>query len=123
MNIHGIGTDIVMISRIEHWVSDDVMLEKVFTNEEKLHCLKKKYPHKHLAYIFAAKEAFMKAIGTGWSNDVEWKDIEVINNRGVLSMQFHNRANELCNGKRVFAAASFSGDLAVATVLIDGNKI
>ncbi|MBI5026548.1 MAG: holo-ACP synthase [Nitrospirae bacterium] len=119
--MRGVGTDIVMISRIEHWVKDAVMLEKVFTEEEKLYCLKKKHPHKHLASFFAVKEAFMKAIGTGWSNGVGWKDIEVINKEGVLSVKLSNGAKELCDGQRVFVSTSFSSALAIATVVIDGN--
>jgi holo-[acyl-carrier protein] synthase len=120
--MRGVGTDMVMISRIERWIKDAVMLEKVFTEEEKWYCFKKRHPHKHLASFFAVKEAFMKAIGTGWSKGVGWKDIEVINKGGALSIELYNMAKELCDGKRVFASTSFSGDLAVAIVLIDEEK-
>ncbi|MBI4684652.1 MAG: 4'-phosphopantetheinyl transferase superfamily protein [Nitrospirae bacterium] len=111
-----------MISRIGHWMKDILMLKKVFTDNEIQYCLNKRYSYKHLAIIFAAKEAFMKAIGTGWSNGIEWKDIEVINKEGVFSILLYNKAKELCYGKRTFVSTSCSDDLAIAIVTIADSE-
>jgi len=120
--MHGLGTDIITISRIVHWVNDEAIINYVFTENEKLSALNKKPPHKYLAAFFAAKEAFLKAVGIGWGSGVEWKDIEVVIKNGTLSINLYNRAKELCNGKRVFVSTSSAGDSVIAMVVIDDKK-
>lgn len=119
--MHALGTDIVMINRIKPWVKDTAMLEKVFTDSERQYCLNKRHPHKHLAAAFAVKEAFMKAIGTGWSSGVGWRDIEMLNERDRLSIRLYNKANELYGCRKVFVSTSCTGDLAIAMVVIDNT--
>lgn len=116
--MNAIGIDIVSLSRVEPWVRDSMMLEKVFTDNERLYCLKKRYPQKLLAAFFAAKEAGMKAIGTGWGGGVEWRDIEVINENDVFSIKLYNKARELCINKKIFVSVSCADTLAIATVVI-----
>jgi holo-[acyl-carrier protein] synthase len=115
----GIGTDIVNISRIAHWTSDNDILDFVFTHKEKTTVLKRKYAHRHFAVIFAAKEAFMKAIGMGWGEGVRWKDIEVFDDDGRLLIQPYNMAQDVCGNRKIFVSADCTGDIAVAIVAID----
>ncbi len=77
--ILGLGTDLVAIARIENLVSrhGDRFLGRVFTPAERAECLRRARPAVHLAARLAAKEAAMKAIGTGWSLGVRWQDVEV----------------------------------------------
>lgn len=115
----GIGTDIVEIARVEHWPAEAEMLCLVFTRSEKDAAMTRKYPAKYFAAVFAVKEAFMKAAGTGWGEGIQWKDIEVSNAINGWGMKLHNRAAELCEAKRVFVSASCSRDHAVAMVVIE----
>lgn len=117
-SMYGVGTDIVTISRIKQWVKDSIMLEKVFTSREREYCLSKTHPHKYLAAAFAIKEAFMKAVGTGWSSSMQWKDVEMISESGRVSIRLHNKAEEIYGRKKVFVSISCAGDLAVALVII-----
>lgn len=119
--MYGIGIDIVNISRIERLASDDYALDYVFTQAEKAEALKRKHPGsgRRLAAVFAVKEAFMKAVGTGWGNGVQWKDIEVINEGGRLSIRLYNRTKEICGDRNIFVSTSCTNDLAVAFVAVD----
>ncbi len=119
--MYGIGTDIVTILRIKQWGEDSLMLEKVFTSSEREYCLSKKYPHMHLATAFAIKEAFMKAVGTGWNSSVQWKDVEMISESGRISIRLHNKAEEIYGRKKVFVSSSCAGDLAVALVVLSDD--
>ncbi len=116
--MNALGIDLVSLSRIEPWVRDSMMLEKVFTDNEILYCLKKRCPQKFLAAFFAAKEAVMKALGTGWGGGVEWKDIEVINENDAFSIKLYNKARELCINKKIFVSVSCADTLAIAAVVI-----
>lgn len=79
MKIIGLGTDIVEIVRIGQMVErhGEVFLDRVYTEEEIRYCRKRKEMYQHLAGRWAAKEAVMKTLGTGWGKGVSWKDIEV----------------------------------------------
>jgi holo-[acyl-carrier protein] synthase len=80
MKIVGIGLDLVKIDRIrlaaERW--QDRFLDRVFTEAERRHCFRRASPYASLAARFAAKEAVLKALGTGWTDGVRWVDIEVV---------------------------------------------
>ncbi len=84
MNVIGIGTDIVEIVRIAHMIDrhGELFLNRVFTPDEIQYCSVRKAATQHYAGRWAAKEAVMKALGTGWSRDVGWCDIEVRNEIG-----------------------------------------
>jgi holo-[acyl-carrier protein] synthase len=83
-NVIGIGTDIVEVARIGDMIEkhDDTFIEKVFTQDEITYCGPRKAAVQHYAGRWAAKEAILKAIGTGWSKGIKWTDIEVINEMG-----------------------------------------
>ncbi len=78
--IVGIGTDIVEVERIQKMMSDhgDHFLERVFTAAEIAHCQPRREAAQHFAGRWAAKEAVMKALGTGFTPEVGWTDIEIL---------------------------------------------
>lgn len=77
--IVGIGTDIVEVDRIARMLGDhgDHFLERVFTPAEIEHCNPRRESAPHYAGRWAAKEAVMKVLGTGFTKDVGWTDIEI----------------------------------------------
>ena len=81
MKIIGIGVDIVKNSRIKKSILNRSFLDRVFTNEEILISKNKKNKSSYFAKRFAAKEAFSKALGTGFRDDFNFKDISVINDK------------------------------------------
>lgn len=82
MKIIAHGIDLVDFDRIRKLLADhgERALDRVFTIQEQADSKKLKDPIERLAGRFAAKEAVMKLIGTGWRDGVAWTDIEVINN-------------------------------------------
>ena len=79
MSVLGIGVDIVETTRIEHSLErfGERFLHRVFTQGEIDYCQSMKYPARHFAARFAAKEAVSKAFGTGIGKSMGWKDIDV----------------------------------------------
>ena len=75
--IKGIGVDIVEVARIKESLSKEVFMKRVFTPGEIDYCQNKANAHIHFAGRFAAKEAILKALGTGLSG-LKWTDIEVL---------------------------------------------
>lgn len=84
MNVIGIGTDITQCSRIEGMIGkhEDAFLNRVFTENEISYCGQRKSFAQHYTGRFAAKEAILKALGTGWAKGILWTDIEVVNEPG-----------------------------------------
>lgn len=80
MKILGLGTDIIEIARVEKSLArnPEGFLRLVFTQREAAYCSAKKKRGQHLAGRWAAKEAVLKAIGTGWIAGIAWTDIEVV---------------------------------------------
>ena len=81
MKIIGTGVDIVENSRIKKLILNNSLLNRVFTNEEILISKNMKNKSSYFAKRFAAKEAFVKALGTGFRNGFNFKDISVINDK------------------------------------------
>ena len=83
MKIYGIGTDIVNVSRLNKSIKrhGSNFKEKIFSTKEIIYCEKKKDSICNYAKRFAAKEAFSKALGTGIVNGLNFKNIEIINNK------------------------------------------
>jgi len=80
--IFGIGTDIIEVERIEKQLeANSGLKEKLFTVGEIAYCETKKNKAQHYAARFAAKEAFLKAIGTGWRDGLQFNEIEVSNDK------------------------------------------
>jgi len=81
MKIFGVGVDIVKNSRIKKSIINISFLNRVFTNDEILMSKKVKNKSSYFAKRFAAKEAFVKSLGTGFRNGFNFKDISVINDK------------------------------------------
>lgn len=79
--IKGLGNDIIAVSRIRASIGrhGKSFLDKVFTETEQAYCLRYKDAAPHFAGRFAAKEAIVKALGTGFRNGITWLDIEIMN--------------------------------------------
>ncbi len=81
MPILGHGIDIVETRRIAELIDNhgDRFLERCFTDAEREYCFRNKKRHiEHLAGRFAAKEAVLKVLGTGWRGGIAWTDIEIL---------------------------------------------
>jgi holo-[acyl-carrier protein] synthase len=90
-----IGTDLVAVDRVEALLAGQPGLaEQIFTKVELAYCASRsRRRHDHLAARFAAKEAVLKALGTGSSAGIEWTDVEVVNGIGGRpSVLLHGRA-------------------------------
>ena len=81
MKIIGAGVDIVENSRIKKSMLNNSFLNRVFTNEEILISKNMKNKSSYFAKRFAAKEAFVKSLGTGFRNGFNFKDISIINDK------------------------------------------
>jgi len=97
-NILGIGTDIVECLRITRLVQrhGEQFVQRVYTTDEVSYCQSRKQSMQHYAGRWAAKEAILKALGTGWVRGIGWRDVEVINDgSGRPVVELHGRAREL----------------------------
>ncbi|MFM7207750.1 MAG: holo-ACP synthase [Planctomycetaceae bacterium] len=79
MNVLGIGTDITEVLRIAQMIErhGELFVDRVFTPTEIEYCRARKMATQHFAGRWAAKEAVLKALGTGWRRGISWRDIEV----------------------------------------------
>lgn len=84
MQVLGIGTDIVECLRIAQMIErhGELFLTRVYTPAEIEYCTARKAATQHYAGRWAAKEAVLKALGTGWARGISWTDVEVRNNSG-----------------------------------------
>lgn len=118
-----IGIDIESIDRIDTLLKQygDRFSNRIFTDEELAYSLKRKHPAQHLAGRFAAKEAAMKALGTGRSQGVLWRNVEVIRDSGPPALRFHGKALEVFSSigaTRSVMSITHSGDWALAEVIL-----
>ena len=81
MNVLGIGTDIVECLRIAQMIErhGELFVTRVYTDHEISYCAARKAATQHYAGRWAAKEAVLKALGTGWRRGISWRDVEVRN--------------------------------------------
>src|SRR6185295_17928629 len=110
-NIIGLGLDATDIPRIAATIDryGDRFLRRIFTDGEMAYCLRRRKPAIHFAGRFAAKEAAMKALGTGHTQQVLWRDVEVVRRGGPPQLHFHGGA-----GRR-FAAMGAGSSLLTIT--------
>ena len=123
MQIIGVGLDATEIERvadlIEHY--GDRFLQRVFTEEEIAYCRARRDFASSFAARFAAKEAVMKALGTGHSHGVFWTGIEVARRYGPPQIRFHDRAAErfkAMGGTSSLLTLTHSRELAIAHVML-----
>jgi holo-[acyl-carrier protein] synthase len=123
--IVGLGLDIAEVDRIEAAIRRHgaPFLERLFTPAEVEYCERHKNKFERYAARFAAKEAAMKALGTGWSNGVRWRDIEVVRApSGKPTLKLSGRAAEIASGMSIVNAAlsiTHSGNFALAEVILE----
>ena len=99
MTVIGIGTDIVECLRIAQMIErhGELFLTRVFTPREIEYCSSRKAATQHYAGRWAAKEAILKALGTGWSRGIRWLDMEIRNDAaGQPSVALGGGARDLC---------------------------
>lgn len=126
--IVGTGIDIVNIDRIERLITrwGTLFLGRVFTEREIVWCQRRARPPECFATRFAAKEAFLKAIGWGLRHGIQWTDIEVENDpMGKPLLAFHRKAKgvlEACRIQKALITLSHDRPYAVAHVLLEGSN-
>ena len=96
MKIIGIGVDIIQNSRIKKAIKNKFFVNRIFTKSEISSSKIRNYKTNYFAKRFAAKEAFIKSIGTGIRKGINFKDIYVINDKsGKPNIKFSNKVNNL----------------------------
>jgi len=124
--IVGTGIDIAEVPRIAESIErfGDRFLRRVFTEEEIRYCDSKANRVERYAARFAAKEAAMKALGTGWNRGVRWRDIEVFRQPGSRpTIKFHGVAAEFAaklGTKNIALSISHTPELAIANLILEG---
>ena len=124
--IFGTGTDIIEVQRVEDKLARTGGLKaKLFTAREVEYCESKHRPALHFAARFAAKEAFLKAMGTGWTGGHKFSDIEVVNNaKGKPVLFVHGKVKEFCEACGIGAmevSLTHIKDVASAVVVLEKN--
>ncbi|MEN6445005.1 MAG: holo-ACP synthase [Candidatus Cloacimonas sp.] len=122
--IIGIGCDIIEVNRIKHSQENNSSFnDKLFTPAEIAYCSQKANSHQSFAARFAAKEAVMKALKTGWSEKVSWLNIEVVvSDKGFPSIVLSGGAKELAETLKVNniqLSLSHEKDYALAFVILE----
>jgi holo-[acyl-carrier protein] synthase len=123
--IVGTGIDIAEVPRIRQSIErfGDRFLQRIYTAGEIRYCDSKANRAERYAARFAAKEAAMKALGTGWSHGVRWRDCEVVRLPGGRpSIVFHGKAGEISAKLGVKNAAlslSHTAEQAIAQVILE----
>ena len=113
MKIIGTGVDIVENSRIKKSITNNFFLNRVFTNKEILISKKIKNKTSYFAKRFAAKEAFVKSLGTGFRDGLNLKDISIINDKlGKPSFFINKKIKNLI--KKRFKINSFNFFLSIS---------
>jgi holo-[acyl-carrier protein] synthase len=124
--IVGMGIDIAEIDRIEAAITRHgaPFLKRLYTPAEIAYCERHKHKYERYAARFAVKEAVMKALGTGWSRGVRWRDIEVVNQpSGKPTLRLAGVASELAERqgvKHISISITHSGNLALSQVIFEG---
>ena len=127
--ILGIGTDLAEVGRIRHSITQfgDRFLHRIYTEKERAYASSKANAAERFAARFAAKEAGMKAIGTGWRHGVTWKDFEVVNERsGRPALMLSGVAREVADRlgvSRVSISLTHTQDMAFAVVILEDASV
>ena len=122
--IKGTGIDIIDIKRIKTAIEDDTkFIEKIFTKREIDYCRAKHKKEIHYAARFASKEAFFKALGTGWRYGMKWHEISIKNNSlGKPEIEISGKVEDFFKKhklKTIHLSISHTRELAIAQVIIE----
>ena len=121
--IIGLGIDATDIPRIVATLEryGDRFIQRIFTEGEIAYCMRRREPAIHFAGRFAAKEAAMKALGTGHTQNVLWRGVEVVRRGGPPRLEFHGGAKrrfEAMGAGSSLLTITHSDALAIAQVMI-----
>jgi holo-[acyl-carrier protein] synthase len=125
--ILGSGVDLCEVPRIEAAIAryGSRFLERIFTAREIAYADRKANRFERYAARFAAKEAGMKALGTGWHGGIAWRDFEVVNlPSGRPTLNFHGRAAEVAaqlGVRHVTLSLTHTKEQALAMVVLEGE--
>ena len=123
--ISGVGIDTVEIARFRRFLEEgnQAIIARLFNREERDRCSVRKDAASCYAARFAAKEAFLKALGSGLRDGISWHDMEIVNNEsGKPELLLAGRARELFEKQglsAVFLSLSHDGGQAVAMVVLE----
>ena len=123
--IVGTGIDIAEVPRIRQSIErfGDRFLQRIFTAGEIRYCDSKMNRYERYAARFAAKEAAMKALGTGWNLGVRWRDCEVVRMPGGRpTIAFHGKAGEFAaklGMKNTALSITHTAEQAIAQVILE----
>lgn len=121
----GIGTDIIEVERVGRAISQEAFKKKVFSEREIAYCESQK-KDESFAGRFAAKEAFFKALGTGWRDGMGITEVEIINDHlGKPEIHLSGKAKEVFEqkgGTHVHLSISHIKTQAIAFVILENNK-
>jgi len=123
--IYGIGTDIVEIKRFQRFIDENnnALLQRIFTVQERTVCKSRKNSAASYAARFAAKESFLKALGTGLRDGITWQDMEVFNDQaGKPNLRLAGRASKICLEQditTIHLSLSHDGGRALAMVVLE----
>jgi holo-[acyl-carrier protein] synthase len=124
--IQGIGLDIVEVERIRKVLMHrgEKFLKRIFTDNEVAYAIKKRVPEMHLAARFAAKEAFLKALGVGIGRGVTMKEIAVVHGRfGNPTLELSGEAEKAVREMKINAIhVSLSHTALYAVALVIAEK-
>ena len=124
MKVHGIGTDIINISRIKKSIKNKTFINRLLNKKEILKCKKLTNTHNCFAKRFSAKEAFSKALGTGISKGINFNEIIILNKKNGkpyinLIGSTKKKVNKIFKKKfNIFLSLSDEEKYAVAFVII-----
>ena len=123
MTLIGLGLDVTEISRITYMLEryGARFKQRIYTDGEIAYCERRKAAASSFAARFAAKEAAMKALGTGRSRGVLWRDIEVVRTYGPPHLRFHGGAARRfaeMNGTGSLLTLTHARELAIAQVIL-----
>jgi holo-[acyl-carrier protein] synthase len=125
--ILGAGTDIIEVERIRKNIANGSRFkEKVFSKNEIDYCEKKSNKAESYAARFAAKEAFFKALGTGWRDGMSFNEVEIMNNElGQPQMNLYGKAKEIAETKNVtniHVSISHIKEIATSVVILEDRR-
>jgi holo-[acyl-carrier protein] synthase len=125
-NIIGLGFDATDIPRIAATLEryGARFMHRIFSDAEVAYCSRRRVPAIHFAGRFAAKEAAMKALGTGHSHGVLWRDVEIVRRGGPPQLRLHGgaaRRFQSMGGRTSLVTITHSDALAMAQVLLLGD--
>jgi holo-[acyl-carrier protein] synthase len=122
--ICGLGMDIFEVKRMAKLAARGRQhLAAIFTKNEMNYCESKTRKHEHYAARYAAKEAVLKALGTGWRDGLSFPDVEILNDElGKPLVVLHGKLKKLFEEQKIgkiFISLSHTGDTAVAVAILE----